>query len=85
MKIIEHPKSHLVKLNDGSMWQIFPGDVDLTLEWLPTTELRVFDINDAVASHALINSENGTCVRMRPQGEGWPVEKGNDIAKGRLS
>ena len=46
MKILEHSESHIVKLSDGSVWQIFPGDLDLTLGWLPTTELQLFDIND---------------------------------------
>jgi hypothetical protein len=43
MKILEHIESHIVKLNDGSTWQIFPGDIDQTLKWLPTTELRLFE------------------------------------------
>lgn len=50
MKIVEHPESHIVKLDDGSTWQIFPGDIDQTLSWLPTTELRLFEISDEVAS-----------------------------------
>jgi hypothetical protein len=41
MKILEHSESHIVKLDDGSTWQIFPGDIDHTLKWLPTTELRL--------------------------------------------
>lgn len=81
MKILEHPESHIVKLDDGSSWQVFPGDVDLTLTWLPTTELRVFEINDEVATHALINSDDGTRVLVRPQGEGWPVEKVKNLLK----
>src|SRR6202165_548509 len=60
MRIVEHPESHIVKLDDGSTWQIFPGDIDRTLAWLPTTELRLFEISDEVASHALINSDDGT-------------------------
>jgi hypothetical protein len=36
MKILDHSESHIVKLSDGSLWQIFPGDIDLTLAWLPT-------------------------------------------------
>jgi hypothetical protein len=66
MKILEHPESHIVKLDDGSIWQVFPGDIDYTLTWLPTTELRLFEINDEVASHALINSDDGrgsACAR----------------------
>jgi hypothetical protein len=27
MKIVEHTESHLVKLDDDSTWQIFPGDI----------------------------------------------------------
>ena len=33
MKILEHPESHIVKLDDGSTWQIFAGDIDQTLTW----------------------------------------------------
>ena len=40
MKIREHSESHIVKMHDGSTWQIFPGDIDQTLTWLPTSELR---------------------------------------------
>ena len=81
MKILEHSESNIVKLDDGLSWQIFPGDIDHTLKWLPTTELRLFEISDEVASHALINSEDGTRVRVRPQGEHWPVKKVNDVLK----
>jgi hypothetical protein len=81
MKILEHTESHIVKLNDGSTWQIFPGDIDQTLKWLPTTELRLFELNDEVATHALINSDDGSLVRVRAQGERWPVSKVKDILK----
>jgi hypothetical protein len=50
MKILEHSESHIVKLDDGSTWQIFPGDINQTLSWMPTTELRLFEVNDEVAS-----------------------------------
>ena len=81
MKILQHPESHLVKLDDGSTWQIFPGDIDLTLTWLPTTELRLFEINDEIASHALINSDDGTRVRVRPLGERWPADQVKKMLK----
>jgi hypothetical protein len=29
MRIRSHSESHLVELDDGSRWQIFPGDLDL--------------------------------------------------------
>ena len=81
MKILEHRESHIVKLDDGSTWQIFPGDIDDTLTWLPTTELRLFEINDEIASHALINSDDGTRVRVRPQGESWPAAQVKHILR----
>jgi hypothetical protein len=81
MKILQHPESHLVKLDDGSTWQIFPGDINLTLTWPPTTELRLFEINDEIASHALINADDGTNVRVRPLGERWPADKVRNILK----
>jgi hypothetical protein len=81
MRILAHPESHIVKLNDGSTWQIFPGDIDHTLMWLPTTELRLFEINDEVATHALVNFEDGTRVRVRPQGEPWPFGQTRDVLK----
>ena len=81
MKILEHRESHIVKLYDGSTWQIFPGDIDQTLTWLPTTELRLFEINDEIASHALINTDDGTRIRVRPLGERWPDTKTKNILK----
>jgi hypothetical protein len=48
---------------------------------LPTTELRLFEIDDEVASHALVNSDDGTRVRARPQGEEWPIAKLKDVLK----
>jgi hypothetical protein len=81
MKILEHSESHIVKLHDGSSWQVFPGDIDQTLSWLPTSELRLFEINDDIASHALINTGDGTRVRVRPLGERWPDAKTKQILK----
>ena len=81
MKILEHSESHIVKMQDGSTWQIFPADIDQTLTWLPTTELRLFEINDAIATHALINAQDGSRVRVRPLGEAWPEAKAKKIRK----
>jgi hypothetical protein len=81
MKILQHSESHIVRMEDGSIWQIFPGDIDQTLTWLPTTELRLFEINDEIASNALINTEDGTRVRVRPLGERWPEAKTKKILK----
>ena len=75
MKILAHSESHIVKLSDGVCLDIYPGDIDLTLSWLPTTELQLFEINDHVASHGLINCEDGSVVRVRAPGERWPEER----------
>ena len=32
MKIRSHSESHIVELDDGSRWRIFPGDLDLPLD-----------------------------------------------------
>jgi hypothetical protein len=81
MKISEHSESHIVKMQDGSAWQIFPGDIDQTLTWLPTTEFRLFEITDDVASHALVNAADGSRVRVRRLGERWPDAKTKTILK----
>ena len=48
MQIKSHSESHFVELDDGSKWQIFPGDLDVTLNWKPTTELKLVRIDDPV-------------------------------------
>jgi hypothetical protein len=53
MQIEKHDKSYIVKLEDGSSWRIWPGDIALTLEWLPTTVLEVSEIDDEFCSHAI--------------------------------
>jgi hypothetical protein len=73
MKIRSHSESHIVELEDGSRWQIFPGDLDLTLNWKPETDLAVLPIDDEVSSHALIGE--GGKVRVIPAGQGWRVRE----------
>jgi hypothetical protein len=81
MRIVSHSESHLVKLSDGSAWQIFPGDLDATLNWLQDTELRLFEINDQIASHALISCDDGSRIRVRREGDRWPEAKVRDALK----
>ena len=69
MKIRTHAESHNVELDDGSQWQIFPGDMDVTLGWTPETELTLARLDDEVSSHALV-SEGGS-VRVIRVGESW--------------
>ena len=73
MRIEQHDKSHIVELEDGSRWQIWPGDIATTLQWLPTTELRISAINDELCSHALIDQEGGSRVRVIEASAEWPV------------
>jgi hypothetical protein len=74
MKIRSHTESHVVELDDGSQWQIFPGDLDLTLSWTPETELMVVAAaEDEVSSHALAGESER--VRVMPVGESWPVRE----------
>jgi hypothetical protein len=52
MKIKSHSESHLLELDDGSRWQIFPGDLHLSIGWLPDTELIVVEIQDSLCTYA---------------------------------
>jgi hypothetical protein len=73
MRIEQHDKSHIVELEDGSRWQIWPGDIATTLQWLPTTELQISAIDDELCSHALIDQEGGSRVRVIEASAEWPV------------
>lgn len=79
MKIRSHSESHIVELSDGSRWQIFPGDLNLTLDWKPETELSVMSIDDEVSSHALIGADGK--VRVIPADESWPVREVKSVLK----
>ena len=79
MKIHKHSESHLVELADGSRWQIFPGDLDVTLNWQPDAELKVVRIADEISSHALVSGSDNSRVRVLPEEEDWPVKQVRDI------
>ena len=85
MRIEQHDKSHIVELEDGSRWQIWPGDIATTLQWLPTTDLQISAINDQVCSHALIDQEGGSRVRVIEAGAEWPVAKVRRTIEGRMN
>jgi hypothetical protein len=46
MQIKKHDRSHMVELRDISAWRIWPSDIPKTLQWQPTTEIDVADIED---------------------------------------
>src|SRR5215472_77358 len=76
-------KSRIVELEDGSLWRIWPGDLALTLNWLPTTDLRVSEISDELCSHALIDPADGPRVRVIKASKDWPVEQVRRLMKKR--
>jgi hypothetical protein len=73
MKIKFHSESHIVELDDGSRWQIFPGDLDLTLNWKPETELTITPSDDDISSHMFVGE--GVKVHVIAAGESWPVKQ----------
>jgi hypothetical protein len=81
MKIRSHSESHVVELDDGSQWQIFPGDLDVTLNWKPETDLRLERIDDDISSHALVSTPDGSKVRVIGAGESWPVKEVKKILR----
>jgi hypothetical protein len=62
MRIKRHDKSHIVELEDGTRWRIWPSDIDTILQWSPTTELQVSAIDHRFCSHALIDQSTGSRV-----------------------
>jgi hypothetical protein len=72
MRIVSHSESHVVELDDGSRWQVFPGDLDITLNWTPETELRLIRIEGDVSEHALISKDDAGRVRVIAEGNDWP-------------
>lgn len=74
MLIKTHGKSHVVELEDGTLWRIWPADLALTLNWLPTTDLAICEISDEFCSHALVDRTDGSQVRVIEADHDWPVE-----------
>src|SRR4051794_41104886 len=70
MKIKSHSESHIDELDDGTKWQIFPGDLDVTLNWKPDTELKLVRIEDRQESHflQLIDHEPAEHAGFAPEG-----------------
>jgi hypothetical protein len=79
MKIRSHSESHIVELDDGSRWQIFPGDLDLTLNWQPETDLTVAPSDDGIGSHLLVGG--GVKVHVIGGDENWPVREVKSVLR----
>jgi hypothetical protein len=68
------------------MWKIFPGDLDLTLDWTPETDLELEELVDDVSSHALVSTRSRDRVRVIHADESWPVQQVKNVLKdGSLS
>ena len=74
MQIEKHDKSYIVKLDDGSNWRIWPGDIALTLGWSEATILEVSEIDDEFCSHALIDKTDGSRARAIDARKDWLVQ-----------
>jgi hypothetical protein len=73
MRIKRHDRSDIVELSDGSVWRIWPADVAKTLQWLPTTEIDVVEIEHDICSHTLIDHAQESSVRVIDASAEWPV------------
>lgn len=82
MKIRAHAESHVVELDDGSCWQIFPGDLATTLSWKPETDLHLERSRDRMSSHVLVNATDRSRVRVIAAGEAWPDGEVKETLKG---
>ena len=81
MKIRSHDESHIVEMDDGSRWRIFPGDLDITLGWKPETDLKLNHIQDDVSSLVLVSIEDDSRVRVIPAGENWPARETKNVLR----
>ena len=81
MKIRSHSESHLVELDDGSKWKIFPGDLDITLHWGPDTDVRVEQGGEEISSHVLVSAADDAGVRVIHATKEWPVREVKKVLK----
>jgi hypothetical protein len=75
MRITKHEESHIVELEDGSQWRIWPGDLAATLDWVPSSRLAVSEIDDECCTHVLIDRQHGTTVRAVEAEATWCPKK----------
>jgi hypothetical protein len=76
MHINPHDNAYSVVLEDGSAWKIWPADFAATLQWEPSSDLEVHEIDDdELCTHALVDRAHGTCVRVIEEAEDWAPEQ----------
>jgi len=74
MRIKKHEESHIVELEDGSEWRIWPGDLAATLLWMPSSRLAVAEIDHDYCTHVLFDRLYGTAVRAIEADAAWTPE-----------
>ena len=74
MLIRRHSEPHIVELENGSAWRIWPGDLASTLKWMPSSQLTVTEIEDEFCTHALVDQADGARVRVIAATDRWPPE-----------
>jgi hypothetical protein len=74
MRITKHEESHIVELEDGSEWRIWPGDLAATLLWMPSSRMAISEIDDDYCTHVLIDRLHGTAVRVIEPDAAWTPE-----------
>jgi hypothetical protein len=79
VRIRQHSESHIVELDDGSRWRIFPGDIDVTLNWQPDQQVKLVRIDDEASSHALVSLSDNSSVRVLPVDEEWSAKEVKNI------
>ena len=61
-----------------------PGDLDVTLDCRPDTELKLVHIDDEINSRAFIDGGDNSSVRVIPAADNWSVKRRQDDAQGGL-
>jgi hypothetical protein len=77
MKIRSHSESHIVEFEDGSRWQIFAGDMDVTLGWMPEVDLTLLKVDDEIGSHVLVGDSGP--VRVISAEKSWPLQEAKSV------
>ena len=75
MHIKTHDKAYSVVMEDGSEWKIWPADLQATLQWEPSSDLEIQEIDDKPCTHAIVDRAHGTWVRVFEAEEDWAPEQ----------
>lgn len=56
---------HLIRLTDGSLWEIRPSDTPITAGWITQVEIKVSSTGDSTYPFSLTNTLTGSSVWAR--------------------